>query len=65
MRFADANKEKPMTTERMIELLEIERQCVLRSANCNRNCTVCNLVQEDKELLEMYEGVINLLKEQK
>ena len=54
-----------MTTERMIELLEIERQCVLRAANCNRNCAVCNLVQEDKELLEMYEGVINLLKEQK
>jgi hypothetical protein len=51
----------------MIELLEIEHECILRNSdnNCDRKCANCDLVQDDKELHEMYMGVITLLKEQK
>lgn len=55
-----------MTIQRMIELLEIEHECMLRGAHddCDRNCADCELVQEDDELHEMYTNVIALLKEQ-
>lgn len=48
-----------MTTDRAIELLKIEKQCVERANTCGRDCAHCPLVQEDKELIEMYEYVIN------
>ncbi len=49
-----------MTDERILELLKIERECVLRNKNgeCDRNCVNCDLVQEDEDLLEMYDEVI-------
>ena len=55
-----------MTTDRMIELLEIEHECMLRGSHddCDRNCADCELVQDDDELHEMYTNVIALLKEQ-
>ena len=55
-----------MTIQRMIELLEIEHKCILRNSNnnCDRKCADCDLVQDDKELHEMYMGVIATLKEQ-
>lgn len=55
-----------MTIERMIELLEIEHECMLRGAHddCDRKCADCELVQEDDELHEMYTNVVWLLKEQ-
>lgn len=55
-----------MTIQRMGELLEIERECVLRNASgeCNRFCTECDLLQDDTELHEMYTDVLALLKEQ-
>lgn len=49
-----------MTNERAIELLNIERQCV--GSNCDRDCANCELVQEEDELLEMYEYVIRHMK---
>ena len=54
-----------MTLERVIELLEIEHQCILRNTNgeCNRQCAVCDLVQDDAELDEMYRTAIDVLKE--
>lgn len=54
-----------MTIQRMIELLEIEHECMLRGAHdaCDRNCADCELVQDDGELHEMYASVIALLKE--
>ena len=45
-----------MNTERIIELLSIERECVSR--DCNRDCGACELVQDRKELLTMYDAVI-------
>lgn len=55
-----------MTVERMIELLKIEKGCVLRNASgeCNRYCAGCDLLQDDTELHEMYTEVIALLKAQ-
>lgn len=55
-----------MTVERMIELLEIEKECVLRNASgeCNRYCAGCDLLQDDTELHEMYTEAIDLLKAQ-
>lgn len=55
-----------MTIERMIELLEIEHECMLRGSHddCDRNCADCELVQDDGDLHEMYTNVIALLKEQ-
>ena len=55
-----------MTKQRMLELLEIEHECMLRGAHddCDRNCADCELVQDDGELHEMYTDVIALLKEQ-
>ena len=55
-----------MTIQRMIELLKIEHECMLRGSHddCDRNCADCDLVQNDDELHEMYTDVIALLKEQ-
>ena len=54
-----------MTIQRMIELLEIEHECMLRGAHddCDRNCADCELVQDDGELHEMYTNVIGILEE--
>lgn len=53
-----------MTTEKIIELLEIEHECMLRGAHndCDRQCAACNLVQDSVELDEMYTGVIALMR---
>ena len=53
-----------MTVERIIELLNIEHQCILRNTNgnCDRNCGVCDLVQKDADLDEMYTDAIAILK---
>lgn len=62
-----------MTTRRAMELLMIERSCVRRGSGmmldpdlgylkvtdeCNRDCVNCELVQDSRELLEMYDFVI-------
>lgn len=49
-----------MTDERILELLKIERECVWRNhiGECTRDCLHCSLVQEDKDLLGMYDAVI-------
>ena len=52
-----------MTIQRMIELLQIEHQCMLRKshADCDGDCENCDLVQDDMELHEMYINVIDIL----
>ena len=41
-----------MTVSRMIELLKIEHECMLRNSHddCDRNCADCDLVQDDYEV---------------
>lgn len=55
-----------MTIDRMVELLKIEHECMLRKSHgdCDGQCEACNLVQDDGELHEMYENVIGLVKAQ-
>lgn len=55
-----------MTIQRMLELLKIEHECMLRGSHddCDRNCADCELVQDDGDLHEMYTDIIALLKEQ-
>lgn len=59
-------KEKPsnegckMTPDRMIELLKIERACVIKNngTSCDRECEKCILCQDSEELIAMYDDVI-------
>lgn len=55
-----------MTIDRMIELLKIEHECILRNTHgdCDRQCEDCDLAQDDGELHEMYENVIGLVEAQ-
>lgn len=50
-----------MTFERAVELLKIEKMCVESANTCDRNCAECPLVQDDKELIEMYEMAISAM----
>ena len=50
-----------MTIERSIEMPKIERECVKRANTCDRDCANCKLVQDDKELISMYNFVIKYL----
>ena len=58
-------KGETMTVDRMIELLRTERECVLSARSCGRDCEHCTLVQKDGDLIEMYDGVIKRLQQQK
>lgn len=53
-----------MEAGRLIELIEIEQECVGRKANgdCDSDCRHCDLVQDDMELDEMYEDLKGLVK---
>lgn len=52
-----------MTKDRILELLKIEQECILRASrdDCDRCCDKCDLVQDDDELKEMYNDVIYIL----
>ena len=61
-----------MTNERAIELLNCEKECVKRQFGpmCKRTiipmegCFGCDLVQNDKDVLDAYDVAIRALKEQ-
>lgn len=48
-----------MTKDEVIKYLKIERECISR--DCDRNCGECDLVQEQKTLLDAYTSAIVLL----
>ena len=50
-----------MEPKRIYELLTAERACILRSNKCNRDCKNCELVQNEEELLLMYDILIMLI----
>lgn len=52
-----------MTNARILELLKIERECVSRNGQCDRDCAKCDLVQIDSDLIEMYGNAIELYQE--
>lgn len=50
-----------MDLKRIYELLNIERTCVMNGNECDRNCKNCELVQDDKELILMYDILIMMI----
>lgn len=48
-----------MELKRIYELLNIERECVMRQ--CDRNCANCDLVQDESELILMYNILIAMI----
>lgn len=58
--------EVEMTIKRIVELLEIEHECMLKKSHldCDGECGSCKLVQDDGELHEMYTNAIAMLKAQ-
>lgn len=51
-----------MNLDKLIETLQIERECVSR--DCNRDCGNCDLVQDRDFLLTVYDETIDALKHQ-
>jgi len=53
-----------MGINRIIEIFEVEKQCIKRNIgkDCNRDCSNCDLVLEDEELLTAYNLAISILK---
>lgn len=53
-----------MGIEKIIEILNIEKECVKRNINkdCNKDCGSCDLVLEDEEILTAYTLAISILK---
>lgn len=49
-----------MKSEEIVRLLRIERECVSRNENCDRQCNKCDLIQNTNKLLEMYDDAIYL-----
>jgi hypothetical protein len=50
-----------MTKNEVIRILKIERECISR--DCDRNCSECDLVQEQETLLDAYNSAIALLED--
>lgn len=55
-----------MTNERAVELLKIEKECILRqdTSMCNRDtcgCQCCDLVQDSEDILAAYDMAISAL----
>lgn len=52
-----------MSIKEVINILLNEVECIKRGSTCNRDCLHCELVREDKELLEAYDIAISILRE--
>ena len=50
-----------MELKRIYELLNIERECIMRGSQCNRDCANCDLVQDESELILMYNILITMI----
>lgn len=50
-----------MSLSRLIELMEIERECVIIGDDCDRQCARCELVQNTPELISAYTRVLDIL----
>lgn len=53
-----------MTPQEAHEYMENEIRCIQRSKICDRNCAKCELVKEDKALIEAYGMAIIALEKQ-
>ena len=53
-----------MKASEALEYMENEIRCVQRSKFCDRDCGNCNLVKEDRPLIESYGVAISALEKQ-
>lgn len=51
-----------LTRKEVLDLLQTERECVIRAETCSRDCSKCSLVRDSKKLITMYDVVIKLYK---
>lgn len=51
-----------MNNTKIINILENELKCIKRANYCNRECTNCELVLEDTELIEAYVNAIRIIR---
>lgn len=49
-----------MKSKRVLELALAERECCKRNieGKCDRNCGKCDLVQDDKELMDFWDTLV-------
>lgn len=53
-----------MTEKESIEIIKIEKQCVLKSIEgCDRKCADCDSVRPDQEIIAGYDTAIKALEE--
>ncbi len=53
-----------MKIDRAIEIMKVERECVLRNDdgfNCDRDCSNCDLLMKTSDIIEAYDTVIDTL----
>ena len=47
--------------KKVIKIIENEKECVKQANTCDRNCAICPLVKEDKEIIAAYDYVLEVL----
>lgn len=55
-----------MNIDRAIELMRVERECVIRNdkgVNCDRDCSSCDLLQKTSDIIEAYGIAIEKMEE--
>lgn len=52
-----------MCLDTVIEVVENEKECIMRADSCGRDCARCDLVRPTEEILEAYEFVLEYLRE--
>lgn len=54
--------QEKMSLDEVIDYLNNEAECVKRGSTCNRDCLNCELVREDKKILQAYDIAIKCVK---
>lgn len=49
------------TNEDAIRVIQNERNCVIRASTCNRDCSNCDLVLDENDILSAYDAAIEAL----
>ncbi len=57
----------PLTIDQVMEVLSTERKCVLRNTwvGCDRDCSKCDLLMDDREIIESYDRALEILEKYK
>lgn len=52
-----------MQIDKILQVMQNEKECVIRNSKqqCNRECNKCDLVLEDKEIIEAYTYAIHII----